>query len=300
MLRWRVTLGALFIGLLVALFWLDHRLAPPGIALMPLALLLAVAATGELLQLLAARGFRPCAWAAYCGSVTLVALHWIPVVLSLDQYQRWALALPLSGWGLAVCLVFVAEMCRYQRSGEVVERLALALLAIAYVGGLLGFVVLLRLLSLPDKPPGSLGIVALGSLVIVVKLSDIGAYTVGRLIGRHKLAPVLSPRKTIEGALGGLVFACGGAYLSLHVLAPPLVGELPIRPWCWLMLGLLLAVFGMLGDLAESLIKRDVGRKDSSRWMPGFGGLLDLLDSVLLAAPAAYVFWNVALACRPS
>jgi phosphatidate cytidylyltransferase len=227
--------------------------------------------------------------------VALVLLHWIPACLPATLYQRWALALPLSGWGLAVCLVFAAEMRRYQRPGEVVERLALALLAIAYVGGLLGFVVLLRLLALPERPLGSLGMVALASLVIVVKLCDIGAYTVGRLIGRHKMAPVLSPRKTIEGGLGGLLFACGGAFLSLHLLAPRLVDELPIPSWAWLPLGLLLGVFGMLGDLAESLIKRDVGRKDSSRWMPGFGGLLDLLDSVLLAAPAAYLFWIIAL-----
>jgi phosphatidate cytidylyltransferase len=119
-----------------------------------------------------------------------------------------------------------------------------------------------------------------------VKCGDIGAYAVGRLFGRTKLAPVLSPGKTIEGSLGGLAFACAAAYFTFWAMAD----STPKR-WGWLAYGLLVGTAGMLGDLAESLLKRDAGRKDSSTWMPGFGGVLDILDSVLLAAPVAYLCW---------
>ena len=134
--------------------------------------------------------------------------------------------------------------------------------------------------------------IALAALVIVVKMGDIGAYTVGRLFGRHKMAPVLSPGKTWEGArrrtgvcldrrLGGVSFAArqDGTY------AGPSLVELAAVRHCWW------ALTGILGDLAESLFKRDVGRKDSSTWLPGFGGILDVLDSILFAAPVAYVCW---------
>jgi phosphatidate cytidylyltransferase len=126
----------------------------------------------------------------------------------------------------------------------------------------------------------------------VVKMSDVGAYTVGRLAGRHKLAPVLSPGKTIEGALGGLLFACLGSWIALRWVLPAMTGAVAVYSnWGWLVYGLLVGLAGILGDLAESLIKRDVGRKDSSDWLPGFGGVLDMLDSVLLAAPVAYLCW---------
>lgn len=135
------------------------------------------------------------------------------------------------------------------------------------------------------------------SLVIVVKMCDTGAYTVGRLIGRRKMAPVLSPKKTIEGAIGGLVFACLGSWAAFHWLTPAIThsSRPPSPAWGWLAYGLLVAMAGMLGDLAESLLKRDLGRKDSSTWMPGFGGVLDVLDSIILAAPVAYLCWTFGL-----
>jgi phosphatidate cytidylyltransferase len=130
------------------------------------------------------------------------------------------------------------------------------------------------------------------SLILVVKLGDIGAYTLGRLFGRHKMAPVLSPGKTWEGALGAVLAACLGGWLSGFWLVPAMTTATgTVETWRWLVYGVLVGVFGLLGDLAESLIKRDVGRKDSSTWMPGFGGVLDILDSILFAAPVAYLCW---------
>ena len=146
------------------------------------------------------------------------------------------------------------------------------------------------------------GIGALASWIIVVKMGDIGAYTVGRLIGRHKMAPAISPGKTIEGAIGALLFACLGSWLTFSWLAMPefrwLVPPESIEPspwWGWITFGLLMGVTGIIGDLAESLLKRDVGWKDSGNWLPGFGGVLDVLDSLLLSAPFACFCWSAGL-----
>ena len=97
--------------------------------------------------------------------------------------------------------------------------------------------------------------------------------------------------------MGGLLFALGGSWLALVVLFPLIAGKSTpdVGLAQWLGYGLTVGVCGMLGDLAESLIKHNLGRKDSSDWMPGFGGVLDLLDSMLVAAPAAYLWWEFGL-----
>ncbi len=201
---------------------------------------------------------------------------------------------PLTAFTLMVLAAFCVEMRRYTGPGRVMEQLATSIFALAYVGLLFSFLAQMRLLA-----GGALGVPAIASLVIVVKMGDTGAYTVGRLIGRRKLAPVLSPGKTIEGAIGGLAFACLGAWIAIEWLAPLMRSEYAATSatpsWGWLAYGLIVGLAGMLGDLAESLIKRDLGRKDSSDWMPGFGGVLDVLDSILFAAPVAYLCWAFGL-----
>ena len=115
-----------------------------------------------------------------------------------------------------------------------------------------------------------------------------------------KLIPRISPGKTMEGAMGAFMFAMLGAWVGFHCLlryAPPSINVVPGLQYGWVVFGLFMGGVGMLGDLAESLLKRDLGRKDSSNWMPGFGGVLDLLDSILFAAPVAYACWQFGL-CR--
>ena len=129
----------------------------------------------------------------------------------------------------------------------------------------------------------------MASWIIVVKLGDIGAYSVGRLVGRHKITPLLSPSKTWEGAAGTLLFSVLGSWAVFRFLPPH--GP----SWGWLPFGLLMGGVGMAGDLAESLLKRDAGSKDSSRWLPGLGGVLDILDSLLLTAPLAWFCWSAGL-----
>ncbi len=101
-----------------------------------------------------------------------------------------------------------------------------------------------------------------------------------------------SPKKTIEGGIGAILFGCLGSYVSLVWLGPLVAGKSFVTPWwAWLSYGVVLTLAGMFGDLAESLLKREAGAKDSSRWLPGLGGVLDLLDSILFAAPLAYAMW---------
>jgi len=272
----------------------------PGIVLFPVAVLLAVLASAETLHLASAAGLHPVASAVYGGNLLIIIGCWSPVFWSsmiehdldwpassviflLAAYYRPSLAL-----AIGVLLAFAGEMRRYERPGSVTANLAAAVLALVYVGLMLSFVVQLRLMW---------GIVALASLVIVVKMGDIGAYSVGRLVGRHKMAPTLSPGKTVEGAIGSLAFGCLGSWATFCCLIPWLGVE---HAECgfrsnWLAFGLLVGGAGILGDLAESLLKRDVGLKDSGSWLPGFGGVLDILDSILVAAPVAYACWAFGL-----
>jgi phosphatidate cytidylyltransferase len=284
MLRWRLLLGTIFIAAIVGLCWLDYHATQPGIWFLPLALVLSVLASQEVLGLLAERDLRPLPSVVYLGNLLIVASNFVPILRGQIAPNDWGL------WAFAVMIpaAFIGEMRRYTQPGGVMVRVALAIFALAYVGVLLTAVVQLRYLLGPK-----LGMVSLVSLIAVVKMGDIGAYTVGRLFGRTKLAPVLSPGKTIEGAAGGLLFACLGSYLVLNGLLPALAPQLRPVWWAGLVFGISVGIAGMLGDLAESLFKRDVGRKDSSNWLPGFGGVLDLLDSILFAAPVAYVVWRV-------
>ncbi len=292
MLRWRLVLSGLLIAALVLLFWIDFRVAPPGIVLIPVAVVLSIVAAGEILRLISVREQRPVAWVVYGGSAVAVAVTGIPFM-----YPGYPTDCPLgaTGWPLAALtatavVAIVAELCRYENSQGATKNLALSLFGVAYVGLLLSFLVQLRFVSL-DHWDG----VPLLSLIAVVKLCDIGAYTVGRLIGRHKLAPRLSPGKTVEGAIGGLAFSCSGSVLLFCVLVPHFAPNLSAGWQAAVVYGLLLGIAGIIGDLAESLLKRDAGYKDSSGWMPGFGGVLDLLDSLLVAAPVSYGLWIVGL-----
>jgi phosphatidate cytidylyltransferase len=113
------------------------------------------------------------------------------------------------------------------------------------------------------------------------KVCDIGAYFTGKALGRHRMTPVLSPGKTWEGLAGGMIASVAFA-LAFNVRWPVLGGHLTAIGF-----GLTVGAAGVLGDLAESLIKRDCGRKDASHVVPGFGGVLDVIDAVLFAAPVA-------------
>jgi len=293
MLCWRLLLGTLIVAALAGLGWLDLGAIVPGAWLMPVAVAATVLATREVLALAAKAQLHPLRWAVYCGNILRVFGGWMATVdvswvgLSWHIVCTWELVTPLC-LSAAMLLICLGELWRYQKPGGNMANLAAGVFALLYVGMTLSLAVQMRLLW---------GVGALASWIIVVKLGDIGAYIVGRLIGRHKMAPRLSPAKTIEGALGSLAFSCLGAWLTLSwsfrqaTDMPRGMGA----PWGWLAFGLLVGAAGIAGDLLESLLKRDVGQKDSSDWLPGFGGVLDILDSLLLSAPVAWFCWACGL-----
>jgi phosphatidate cytidylyltransferase len=289
LLRWRLLLGALLIGAFIGLLWLDYHASPPAAWLFLLVLVFGLAAAQEVISLLATAGYRPLGGVIYAGTMLVIASNAIPLfVLSVpDSQPLERLAWPLMAFTIfGVLASLTGEMIRYRRPGGVLVNVALATFAVAYVGLLFSFALQLRVLGGPRA-----GMVALAALVIVVKLGDTGAYTVGRLFGRLKMAPLISPGKTMEGAAGALLFSSLGAWFAFTILPRWMDCEIGQRGWSWLLFGILVGVAGVAGDLAESLFKRDVGSKDSSTWMPGFGGVLDIVDSLLFAAPVAYLCW---------
>jgi phosphatidate cytidylyltransferase len=303
MLRWRLVFGALFIAALVLWCWLDAKVTRPGAFLLPLALMLSWLGTEELLAMLNKRGRYPLPSAVYAGVLLTVLLSGLPI------FWRGVVGLSsigVLGWvaiGLVSGLIFalIGELSRYGGQWHSTLNVGLSMLVITYVGGLMAFIVQVRLLGGNDA---RLGMLALVTLIATVKMSDTGQYFTGRLIGRHKLAPVVSPGKTWEGAIGGLVFAVGTAWFIFSWAArrmvevptgSPLLTESVAGGLRVVLFAVAVAAAGLVGDLAESMLKRDAEVKDSSTWLPGFGGVLDLLDSLLGAAPVAYLFWALGI-----
>lgn len=182
-------------------------------------------------------------------------------------------------WVFVLALLFIFAHHFRKKEGAILDIAAgsFALLYIAVpIGMLLGILYL---------HVGGDGRWWLAYLLSVTKVTDMAAYVTGGLLGKTKLAPQISPHKTIAGAVGGLIAACAVSYLFYH-LSPSLFSS---HSWEWLVLGAALSIGGQFGDLAESLLKRDADKKDSNN-VPGLGGVLDALDSLLFNAPILYCY----------
>ena len=188
-------------------------------------------------------------------------------------------ALPALVVALALGAILAAPVWRGEATSEAT---ATTLLAVMYVGWLLGYGILLH-----DAPRGD---DLMLFLVGITWVGETAAYLVGSTIGRHKLAPVVSPRKTVEGAAAQIVASVLTAMLLRVWLLPGCGLAVPVAA------GALLGVTGQVGDLAESAIKRSVGTKESGGLIPGHGGVLDRIDSLLFNLPAFYYFW-LAVGC---
>jgi phosphatidate cytidylyltransferase len=280
MLKYRLIFGTLmtlaFIGIVLLDGWLDGSLTKGvdnfqiyGTLTVILVALLEIAGLLELSKLAAAKGVKillPCSIPA---SILLAASsYWLQFIPYSPELILYFLL------GLAVCLCFLYQRLRYGLSGVLVNCGA-ACFSILYLGLLGGFIPAVRI---------NFGPWHLLMLVFVVKCSDIGAYTFGRLFGKHKFSPVISPKKTWEG-MAGAVFAA-------IIVAVAFAVSCDIMAW-WLgiLFGAGFAFIGQLGDLAESMLKRDAEKKDASNNVPGFGGILDVVDSVLVTAPFGYMFF---------
>lgn len=298
MLLARFRTALLMLGVLVLVLWLDEMMVPYFPFWFALAVLLMGQASREIVNLLDVTSARPSGNTVLGGVMALIVANWGPHVTAAllggpDQAVMGghdpttaftALAWPMWAFVSVVMVAFIAQSIQFRGPGVTMSTLAGTVLAITYVGLLGSFVLQFRWLS------PQFGILPLALLVATAKGADIGAYTMGRIAGRHKLWPRLSPNKTIEGAIGGLVFGVLGASLVLLVSRGLL--SKPLLTWPEAIgFGVVVGSAAQLGDLMESMIKRDCERKDSSATLPGFGGVLDVLDSLLFAGPVALGYW---------
>ena len=186
------------------------------------------------------------------------------------------------GWELLFIVIglislFVLQISKKDTS-QAVSSISVTIFGIIYISWLFSFMVKIKLL-----PYGPL---LLGALILITKASDIGAYLIGSRFAKHALLPKISPKKSVEGTLGGLVFGVLAALASGSFL-PNIAAFSNIN---LIFIGISLVVVAQLGDLSESLIKRDCLSKDSSGVIPGIGGVMDLIDSLLFTSPVFYFY----------
>jgi phosphatidate cytidylyltransferase len=224
-----------------------------------------VVAIWEMARAVRASGAHPPLPPLLAGGVSMVVLAWFrgPAALTLGLFVTVLAALV---WRLS------DGPAGFQRD------LGASALITVYLPFLGGFA---ALLAAPDD--GALRVLA---TLIAVVLSDTGGYAAGVLYGRHPMAPSVSPKKSWEGMAGSLAATAIGGAVVLYLL-------FDVAPWWGAVFGLVLSVSATLGDLAESMIKRDLGVKDMSDLLPGHGGLMDRLDSILFALPPAYLLLSV-------
>jgi phosphatidate cytidylyltransferase len=279
MLKTRLWMGAILIALTIGMLAGDQHLAPWFPFLFLFQLGLTVAGCHEIIGLLGPQR-SPQKVVCYAGVVTFVLANWL---VNLPNYHEntWLQLIGILAGFLLV--VFLYEMATFREPGRSVERMAVTWLIVGYLGLLPCFFAQIR--WLPASPTANSVCLALAAFV--PKCCDIGAYFTGRLLGRHKMTPVLSPKKTWEGAVGGLVTG------ALAAVAIDRLGPVPVlqQDYRWeIGFGITVGLAGMLGDLAESLLKRDCQTKDASSSVPGFGGVLDVVDAILYSAPVSYLW----------
>ena len=178
-------------------------------------------------------------------------------------------------WPATIVIIFIRQFTR-ENTFEALGGLATTLFGLAYIAALFSYLFYIR----TTFPAQGQWLVLF--LILITKLGDMGAYAIGNWLGRHTLMARISPRKTVEGFLGAVCVSGISAVVFRSMLGRP------TSPLFALLLGLFLGVCGQLGDLAESLLKRDCQVKDSGTLIPGLGGVLDVIDSLLFTAPLFY------------
>ncbi len=245
----------------------------------------AVAVGGSLFVAVLAAAAAVGAWefAGLAGRLDAHPPLWLLLPLTVWLVIRYAVPDSPPALDIALGAGLVAGLVGVVALGVAWRGWMAALAGAVYVGYSLGFYV-----ALLNWRPGDrrFGIEALAVPVAAVIVCDTAAYLAGSAFGRHRFFPQLSPRKSVEGSIAGLV----GAVVVAAVLGRVLLG---ITPWVGGAGGLLVAIVAQAGDLAESALKRQGGAKDSSHLIPGHGGLLDRLDSLVLVAPAVYCFYRL-------
>jgi len=264
---------ALFLGAMLVDILLNQS-APAGIV----GTALIGAAAHEFYVMTRSGGARPSTFWGVLASVAAFNLPWMA-----EGLENWTL-----DTGLLAALLLVAFIGVGRRFGrekpDAVRDVAVTLFGAFYVGVLGGYIVRIHSLS------AEYGAIFVLYFVAVSKTADIGGYLSGKFLGRHKLAPAVSPNKTVEGSLGGLALSLVAAFV--------LAGLLPWRlslPWT-IAFAVLVNAASQFGDLAESMLKRGCNVKDSAVILPKVCGALDLIDSILISAPVG--FYLIAAYCR--
>ena len=198
----------------------------------------------------------------------------LSIILRFELTKKWELLFIV----LTLLFLIVMQFKRRDSSGVIVN-ISTTLFGILYVSWLFSFLIKIRYLT------GGAGYVA--GVLLITKLGDIGAYLVGSRFGKTPLIPRISPKKSVEGAIGGLFFSLLGAMACKAFLHTGYANLF--------FMGLSLSILGQLGDLSESLMKRDCQVKDSGNIFPGLGGVLDSIDSILFAAPVFYFYMSIVL-----
>ncbi len=301
-LRNRLTYGPMMLAALFLLLWFDDRAqvwtrpwmqqrfgSSGGVGGIGILMLLAIVlplATREVAVLFTAERVRPYRFISIVGS-TLLTLH--AFLTQFPPFQKIAAS------SLAFIIVFIMLFAALRRAWiketqEAILRMAGTVLATLYLGGLVWFLMAIRVKHSAEGAHDFHGTTwTILSILLMVKSTDIFAYFGGRAFGRTKLIPWLSPGKTWEGLVIGLLCAgIVGAICSGN-------GKwLPHVSWIkGFIFGVIIGGIGQLGDLLESLMKRDAEVKDSGALVPGFGGILDIIDSPLVAAPIAYLLFSL-------
>jgi phosphatidate cytidylyltransferase len=189
-------------------------------------------------------------------------------------------------------VVFSRQMFRASASHDSLEAIAYTVFGLLYIPWLFNFFTKIVYIVPRTETGETTGQFYLIYLMVVTKFSDMGAYVFGSLFGRHPFAPHISPKKTWEGFFGALLLSSLGSYW-LYALIPTRLSTLRLPDV--VTLGLLLGSGAVVGDLAESIIKRSTQAKDSSQILPGIGGTLDLIDSLLFTAPLMYFYLRLVI-----
>lgn len=274
-------LTASMIGMLVG----DDHFSPFAPFLLVSILLLQCLATVEITSILTSA--KPRQWLVLILLLLNTLVFWLLLTFPEPVFIQNRIDLSRIATILAigtVIVIFGIEVLLYNASGSNTSRVAITLLLFFYLGMPSISLLLIRAFSeLPAK--------ALAATIFVPKFGDVAAYLIGSLIGRHKMTPRLSPKKTWEGFAGGLMTSI------LTAIAIDTIGSgSPFKNSILHagLFGLVVGLAGVFGDLFASMIKRDAQVKDASQTIPGFGGVLDVVDSILFAAPAAYIFFAYA------
>ena len=206
----------------------------------------------------------------------------IGILIPASIYSRFELT---RNWELlfivlAFLLILLLQFARRDNTNATVG-ISTTMFGVFYVSWLFSFLIKIKFLL-----PGEQGLKLLAFILIVTKAGDIGALLIGSRYGKHPLLPRISPNKSIEGSIGSFTFSVAAALLSRSFL--PEFVHFPF--WQVVLMGFCFGGIGQLGDLSESLLKRDCGVKDSGKLMPGMGGVLDVIDSLLFSAPAFYLY----------